>query len=68
MTGFPAWLAWLVLHLTFLVGFRNRLSVAINWAWAYVAWHRGPRIILGGLPSRSRIEAGARSPVPPPRR
>jgi NADH dehydrogenase len=45
--GAAAWLAWLGLHLVFLVGKRNRLSVLLNWAWNYVTWDRGPRLILG---------------------
>ena len=35
------------LHLVFLVGKRNRLSVLLNWAWNYLTWDRGPRLILG---------------------
>ena len=41
-----AWLAWLGLHLVFLVGKRNRLSVLLNWAWNYLTWDRGPRLVL----------------------
>jgi len=44
--GTPAWFAWLGLHLVTLVGFRNRLSVFVNWAWNYVTWDRGPRLII----------------------
>ena len=47
LRGALAWLAWLGLHLVFLVGKRNRLSVLLNWAWNYVTWDRGPRLILG---------------------
>lgn len=47
LSGSVAWLAWLVLHLLSLVGFRNRLSVLLNWAWSYFTWDRGPRLILG---------------------
>jgi len=46
LKGAPAWLAWLGLHLVFLVGKRNRLSVLLNWAWNYLTWDRGPRLIL----------------------
>jgi NADH dehydrogenase len=46
LSGTPAWLAWLGLHLVTLVGFRNRLSVFLNWAWNYITWDRGPRLIL----------------------
>jgi NADH dehydrogenase len=44
----PAWLAWLALHLVFLLGVRNRTSVLVNWAWRYVSWRRGPKVIAGG--------------------
>jgi NADH dehydrogenase len=44
--GFPAWVAWLVLHLWFLIGFRNRLNVVVNWAWNYVTYDRGARLII----------------------
>ncbi len=47
LRGTPAWLAWLGLHLVFLAGFRNRISVFVNWAWNYLTWDRGPRLILG---------------------
>lgn len=48
LRGFPAWLAWLGLHLVFLTGFRNRLAVFVNWAWNWFTWDRGPRIIFRG--------------------
>jgi NADH dehydrogenase len=50
--GTPAWLAWLGLHLLYLAGVRNRASVLLNWAWGYLTWDRGPRIILRGDPGR----------------
>jgi len=46
LRGGLAWLAWLGLHLIFLVGKRNRASVLLNWAWNYLTWDRGPRLIL----------------------
>jgi NADH dehydrogenase len=46
LRGLPAWMAWLALHLVFLAGFRNRISVFVNWAWNYLTWDRGPRLIL----------------------
>jgi NADH dehydrogenase len=46
-SGLPAWWFWLVLHIYFLIGFRSRLIVLINWAWAYFTYARGARIILG---------------------
>ena len=46
-SGLLAWWFWLVLHIYFLIGFRSRLIVLINWAWAYFSYARGARIILG---------------------
>ena len=48
LRGTLAWLAWLGLHIVFLVGVRNRTSVLLNWAWRYVSWGRGPKVIAGG--------------------
>ncbi len=47
MTGFPAWLAWLGIHLLFLVGFRNKVAVLVQWVYSYFAYKRGARIITG---------------------
>ena len=44
--GTLGWLSWLGLHLLFLVGFRNRLVVLVNWAWNYLNWDRGNRVIV----------------------
>jgi NADH dehydrogenase len=46
-SGLPAWLAWLFVHIIFLVGFRNKLLVLINWTLAYVTYGRGARLITG---------------------
>ena len=46
ITGFPAWLAWLGVHLIKLIGFRNRLMVLTNWAWDYFFYERAVRLIL----------------------
>jgi NADH dehydrogenase len=45
LSGFVAWLAWLLIHLLFLIGFRSRVLVLMQWAWAYVAFDRGARVI-----------------------
>lgn len=45
ISGFPAWLLWLGLHIYFLIGYRNRFSVLTQWAWAYVTYERGARLI-----------------------
>ena len=45
--GFVAWLIWLSVHIYFLTGFKNRLFVVLQWAWSYLTYHRGARLILG---------------------
>lgn len=45
--GFPAWFAWLAIHIWYLIGFRNRLWVLAGWAWHYLTFRRGARIITG---------------------
>jgi NADH:ubiquinone reductase (H+-translocating) len=47
LSGYFAWLAWLFIHILFLIGFRNRIVVMINWAWAYLTYERGARLITG---------------------
>jgi NADH:ubiquinone reductase (H+-translocating) len=47
LSGLPAWLAWLLVHIMFLIGFRNRFLVLFQWAWAYLSWQRGARLITG---------------------
>jgi NADH dehydrogenase len=46
-SGFGAWLMWLMIHLIFLVGFRNKISVLMQWAYSYFAYKRGARLITG---------------------
>lgn len=45
MSGFPAWLAWVFVHIWFLVTFRNRLLVMVKWAWAWATWERATRLV-----------------------
>jgi len=47
ISGFLAWLSWLFVHIFFLIGFQNRLLVFIQWAWSYVTYERGARLITG---------------------
>jgi NADH dehydrogenase len=47
LSGFPAWLVWCFAHIYFLIGYRNRLIVMLNWAWSYVTFQRGARLITG---------------------
>jgi NADH dehydrogenase len=46
LSGLPAWLAWMGIHIFFLIGFRNRFVVMFEWAWAYLSYQRSARIIL----------------------
>jgi NADH dehydrogenase len=48
--GFVAWMAWLLIHIFFLIGFRNRFLVVTQWAWAYLTYQRGARLITGTDP------------------
>jgi NADH dehydrogenase len=57
LSGFPAWLAWLFVHIIFLVGFRNRLLVLIQWAWAYLTFDKGARLITRSFQSEHRPPA-----------
>jgi len=52
LSGYPAWLAWLVVHLLFLVGFRNKVSVLMQWCYSYVRFSRSSRIIFDGFSAR----------------
>jgi NADH dehydrogenase len=47
LSGWIAWLAWLFIHIFFLIGFRNRFIVLFQWAWSYVTYDRGARLITG---------------------
>jgi NADH:ubiquinone reductase (H+-translocating) len=72
LSGYFAWLAWLFIHIFFLIGFRNRLLVMIQWAWSYLTYERGARLITGSdeLPgwtesnSQPQTEKDAETPVP----
>jgi NADH dehydrogenase len=58
ISGFVAWLSWLFVHIFFLIGFRNRLIVLIQWAWSYFTYERGARLITGDqtLPSWTELQ------------
>jgi NADH:ubiquinone reductase (H+-translocating) len=58
LTGFPAWLAWSLVHLMLLVDFRSRLTVYVNWSWAWFTYGRGARLLTG------RADATRRQPHP----
>lgn len=54
-SGFLAWLFWLMVHILFLIGFRNRLLVMFHWAWSYVTFQRGARLITGNTPALPEV-------------
>jgi NADH:quinone reductase (non-electrogenic) len=53
LKGYIAWLAWLFVHIWNLIGFRNRVVVLVQWAWAYVTYQRAIRLITGETPAKS---------------
>ncbi len=60
ISGFMAWITWLFVHILFLIGFRNRLLVFIQWAWSYFTYERGARLITGDidLAGRNALKLG----------
>lgn len=72
--GFGAWMAWLLIHITFLIGFRSRLAVLLNWAFSYLTFGKSARIITGPSPRLDRLqptralpEGGQTPSIPEPR-
>ena len=57
LSGLPAWLVWLFVHIIFLVGFRNRLAVLFQWGWAYFTFNAGARLITRNFQSEMRPPA-----------
>src|SRR6185295_12859041 len=57
LKGFLAWLAWLFIHIWYLIGFKNRVMVLLQWTWSYLAYKRGARLITetGWRPRRSPL-------------
>jgi NADH dehydrogenase len=60
LSGFMAWVAWLIIHIFFLIGFRNRFAALFNWAWSYFTYQRGARLITGRrlslIPRKAAVE------------
>jgi len=64
LSGLTAWLLWLFVHIFFLIGFRNRVAVLLQWAWSYVTFKRGARLITDTA-EQWRFIADRRGPAPP---
>ena len=62
--GRPAWMAWLAIHIFFLIGFRNRLLVMLEWAFSYLTFNRGARLITTGSGDLPRVEEPEAEPIP----
>lgn len=60
LTGFVAWAAWLLIHIVYLIGFRNRVVVMFTWFWSYISYGRGARLITG-----RRMDPGSPEPKQP---
>ncbi|MEP7126078.1 MAG: NAD(P)/FAD-dependent oxidoreductase [Byssovorax sp.] len=63
LSGFLAWTAWLLIHVFFLIGFRNRFLVMFEWAMSYLTFQRGARLITGKVPIAELPAASVRSPT-----
>ncbi len=63
LAGYPAWWLWGLAHIYFLIGFRNRLAVVMNWAWNYLTFQRGTRLITGADPEAE--QAPGQPAIPP---
>jgi NADH dehydrogenase len=72
LTGWPAWGLWGIVHIFFLIGFRNRVAVFLNWVWAWLTYGRGSRLITGEVSTlllerlsqaEQRSQAPAREPA-----
>jgi NADH dehydrogenase len=49
LSGLPAWLVWIFVHILFLIGFRNRLLVSLEWTWDYLSFQQAARLITGRI-------------------
>jgi NADH dehydrogenase len=66
MSGFFAWIAWLAIHIMFLIGFRNRLLVLFDWGYQYLTFRRGARLITAASRNESEAPMYLVHPHPPP--
>src|SRR6185436_228024 len=62
LKGFAAWVFWCVAHVYFLIGFRNRLQVVLDWVWSYLTFERGARLVFDAVTRGRPMENGVASP------
>jgi NADH dehydrogenase len=67
LAGFVAWLMWIFVHIAYLVGFRNRVIVLLEWGWAYLTFQRSARLITGTV-DQPRPQPASAAPSTPPAR
>ena len=60
LKGFIGWLVWCAAHIYYLIGFKNRIAVALDWAWSYLTFERGARLITGDIAAEPASEATKR--------
>jgi NADH dehydrogenase len=66
LTGWVAWVLWGIVHIFFLIGFRNRMAVFLNWVWAWVTYGRGARLITGEMTTLAQGADSTESKRPGP--
>jgi NADH dehydrogenase len=67
LSGLLAWLGWLFVHLLFLIGFRSRLFVLLQWTWSFYTWNKTARLITGPMPAVLLAGPVSRHPESPPK-
>ena len=60
LTGFIGWLLWCAAHIYYLIGFKNRIAVALDWTWSYLTFDRGARLITGDIDDEPRTQTAKR--------
>ncbi|MCA8886752.1 MAG: NAD(P)/FAD-dependent oxidoreductase, partial [Hyphomonadaceae bacterium] len=61
LTGFIGWLVWCAAHIYYLIGFKNRIAVALDWTWSYLTFDRGARLITGDIEDEHHAQAAKRN-------
>jgi len=61
LTGFIGWLVWCAAHIYYLIGFKNRIAVALDWTWSYLTFDRGARLITGDIEDEHQTQTAKRN-------